>query len=258
MNLALAYVKSESKVCYKNFEVEEGKTHILDIEDLQDKEVHGIFLNRGLLESEEKTQLLNEKLSQTVYKSQKYAPIRPLSQDQLNADSFEHLTPEAAKAIIESTYSTWSLKNNLSLVENMMEQIDHLKPLFPNDRTTFFEELWHILRSNLGATSLTLAYNHLQKAEKENEKNKLVRVVIEGSSKPNPTENQELGEALFKNYEGKFQRNFEVYSYNEESGEVVFLAQVNESPVIIMAKVFGLTALQRATFNCLFEGLSRK
>lgn len=252
MDLSLAFVKNESQVLYQTFG-EEGhsKPQIMDIEDLESKPLHNILLPKSLLENAESSQVLKDKLERT----NKYAPIKTIGDNGLTADSFDQLQREEATQITQSTYMTWSLRNNLHLVENIMAQVKHLKELWPNDRTAFFEELWHILRSNLGATQLTLAYNHLKKAEKEGEKNQLIRVVIEGQSKPNPSENKELGEALFKNYEGKFSRAFEVYSYNQESGEAVILAKINESPVIVMARVFEMTALQRATFNALFEGL---
>lgn len=252
MDLSLAFVKNESQVLYQTFNGEDnGKPQIMEIEDLESKPLHNILLPKELLEGEEKSQILKEKLDKT----NKYAPIKTISGNSLTADSFDRLNLEDATKITQATYSTWALRNNLHLIENIMAQTKHLKELWPNDRTAFFEELWHILRSNLGATQLTLAYNHLRKAEKEGEKNQLIRVVIEGQSKPNPSENKELGEALFKNYEGKFSRAFEVYSYNEETGEAVLLAKINESPVIIMARLFEMTPLQRATFNALFEGL---
>lgn len=252
MDLSIAFVKNETQVLYQTFSSEEkGKPQIMDIEDLESKPLHNILLPKELIEGEERAELLREKLDKT----NKYAPIKTISGQSITADSFDRLSAEEATKITESTYSTWTLRNNLHLVENLIAQITHLKQLWPNDRTAFFEELWHIMRSNLGATQLTLAYNHMKKAEKEGEKNQLIRVVIEGQSRPNPAENKELGEALFKNYEGKFSRAFETYSYSRESGEAVFLAKINESPIIIMAKVFDLTPLQKATFNALLEGL---
>ncbi len=252
MDLSIAFVKNESQVLYQTFNQEKlEKPQIFDIEDLEDKEIHGILLPKLLLEEEEKAKLLTEKLNKT----NKYAPIKTVSESQLTAELFDSLDSTTATEITKKTYSTWTLKNNLSLIENMFAQLSHLKALWPNDRTAFFEELWHLLRSNLGATQMTVAYNHLKKAEKEGDKNQLIRVVVEGKSRPNPSENKELGEALFKNYEGKFANPFEVYSWDIEKGQVVFLASIKESPVIIMAQLFDLTPLQRAALNCLFEGL---
>ncbi|MCF8058759.1 MAG: hypothetical protein K9K67_05650 [Bacteriovoracaceae bacterium] len=252
MDLSIAFVKNDSQVLYQTFTEEKpGRPQIFDIEDLEGKEIHSILLPKHLLKEEEKANELTEKLNKT----NKYAPIKTISEDFLTSELFDTMDLQTAENITKSTYSTWTLKNNLGLIENMFAQLSHLKGLWPNDRTAFFEELWHLLRSNLGATQMTIAYNHLKKAEKEGEKNQLIRVVVEGQSRPNPSENKELGEALFKNYEGKFANNFEVYSWDLEKGQVVFLASIKESPVIIMAQIFDLTPLQKATLNCLFEGL---
>jgi len=250
MNLSLAYIKNESQVMFHNFS-EEGnsKAHIYNIEDLQDNPPQSILLPESLAKSPE----VQEKL----VKTSQYAPIKIIKDDQISIDSFDSLNFEVAQSLTKEIYQTWSLKKNLNLVENMFEYVSNLKNLFPNDRTAFFEELWHILRTNLAATELTLAYNHLRKSEKEGEKNQLIRVVIAGNSKPNPAENKELGEALFKNYENKFSHNLELFSRDESTGEIVFLAKVHGSPVIIMAKTFECTALQLATLNCLFEGLNQ-
>lgn len=249
MDLSIAFVKNESQVLFQEFKNSENvaKAQIFDVEELENKDLHGILLPKELLESE----ILQEKLAKTS----QYAPIKTLRADQMTAESFDSLKHEEAQHLTKAVYSSWTIKNNLRLIENMFANLSHLQGLFPNDRTAFFEELWHLMRSNLGATNLTIAYNHLKKAEKENEKNELIRVVVEGTAKPNPSENKELGEALFKNYEGKFARPFEVYSWDQETGQAVFLASVKESPVIIMATLFDLTQLQRATLNCLFEGL---
>jgi hypothetical protein len=48
--------------------------------------------------------------------------------------------------------------------------------LWPNDRTGFFEEFWFTLRSQLGASEMTIIYNDMLKATKEGEKNKLIKV----------------------------------------------------------------------------------
>ncbi|MCR9203497.1 MAG: hypothetical protein NXH75_02900 [Halobacteriovoraceae bacterium] len=249
MNLSLAFVKNESQVLFQSFKEEGSKAQIFDLEDLSEHTPQTILVPESLSQSSE----VQEKLAKTS----RYAPIKILKSQTIDSEAFDKITFDEALNMTKEIYQTWSLKKNLNLIENMFEYLEQLQNLFPNDRTAYFEELWHILRSNLAATEMTLVYNHMKKAEKEGEKNKLIRVVIEGQSKPNPTENTELGDALFKNYEGKFNHPLELYSRNEETGEIVFLAKVKESPVIIMAKNFECTALQLAALNCLFEGLNR-
>lgn len=248
MNLSLAFVKNETQVLFHSFKEDSNKAQIFNLEDLLEHTPQTILVPESLSLSAE----VQEKLAKTS----RYAPIKILKTERMDSDAFDKLGFEEALQMTKEIYQTWSLKKNLNLVENMFEYLGQLKSLFPNDRTAFFEELWHIMRSNLAATELTMVYNHMQKAEKEGEKNRLVRVVIQGQSKPNPSENKELGDALFKNYEGKFNHNLELYSRNDDSGEIVFLGKIKESPIIIMAKSFECTALQLAALNCLFDGLN--
>lgn len=250
MNISLAFVKNESQVLFHSFKEQGQKAQIFDLEDLNENTPQTILVPESLSQSDE----VQEKLAKTS----QYAPIKILKNQKMDSDYFDRISFDEAFTMTKEIYQTWSLKKNLNLVENMFEYLDQLKALYPNDRTAFFEELWHVLRSNLAATEMTIVYNHMKRAEKEGEKNKLIRVVIQGETKPNPTENNELGEALFKNYEGKFNHPLELYSRNDETGEIVFLAMIKESPVIIMAKNFECTALQLSALNCLFEGLNRK
>jgi len=251
MEIALAYVKSETQVLYHHFGESSNpsaeRAQCFDLDQLADKNLNGVFLPKEFLSSE----LLLERLEKTA----SHAPIKTIERETLSSEDFDRLPAETAKKLTKSTYNTWVLQNNLSLMENIFPISQHLKSLWPNDRTTFFEELWHLLKLNLGATNLKIAYNHLRKAEKENEKNQLIRVVVEGVNKPNPTENKELGEALFKHYENQFGSNFELESFDEATSQITILASINASPVIIMAEVFEFGKLQHALLKGLFDGV---
>lgn len=248
MNISLAFVKNERQVLFHSFEKEGVKAQIFDLEDLSDHCPQTILISEELSQSSE----VQEKLSSNT----KYSPIKVIKDKTFDSDRFDNITLDEATKIIKETLETWSLKQNLNLIENMFEYIEQLESLFPNDRTAFFEELWHLMRINLAASNLTIVYNHMKKPDKSSDKNKLIRVVIEGQNKPNPTENQELGEALFKNYEGKFNQNFELYS-KDEKGALVFLGKVKESPLIILAESLSCGPLQLASLSCLFKGLNR-
>jgi len=232
---------------YHDFSNTCDKAQIFEIDELGNKETDTIFVPTELLD--------NEEVLQKISKESKFTPIKPISTEILNLDSFENLNEQEALELTEKVNVAWVLQNNLALLENLFENINHLKMLWPNDRTTFFEELWYLLKNNLGSKNLKLAYNHLQKAKKDSEKNQLIRVVIAGKKLPNPTENKELGDALFTHYEGQFNQNFNVHSYEEESGKLVILGSINNSPLIIMAEGKALTKLQKALLKSLFDGL---
>jgi hypothetical protein len=250
MNLSVAFVKNENQVLYRQFTDNDQSSQIFDMEELKQKSLHGLFVPTSLMDS--------ASVLERVEIEAPYSPVRPVQDDFLNEQSFESLGHEDAQDLLEKTFSTWTIQNNLHLLENLFETLNHLKALWPNDRTAFFEEVWNLLKVNLGTTSMTLAYNHMRKAQKDSEKNQLIRVVIEGERTPNPTENKELGLALFKNYEGQFSQSFEIKSYDATKGELVALGSVNSSPFIIMAKIFNLTSLQRALLKSLFDGLQNQ
>jgi hypothetical protein len=128
--------------------------------------------------------------------------------------------------------------------------------LWPNDRSGFFEELWFILKSNLGATNLKLIYNDLIKAKNENEKNKLVKVKIVGERFPEMTSVDEMDDMVLKNYEKDFGNIFEITDYNKEKGQLVICANIKKSPILIMTNVYQLTRLQKAILTSLFDGLN--
>ncbi len=247
MNLSVAFVKNENQVLYRQFSKEENSSFVFNFEDLKQKSLHGLFVPTNLMDS--------SPVLEKVETESSFSPVRPVEDDFLNEQKFEQLNFNEAQNLLEKTFSTWTLQNNLYLLENLFETLAHLKALWPNDRTAFFEEVWNLLKLNLGTTSMTLAYNHMRKPKKDSEKSQLVRVVIEGEKHPNPAENKELGLALFQNYEGQFTMPFEVKSFDADKGELVALGSINASPFIVMAKVFDLTSLQNSLLKSLFDGL---
>ncbi len=252
-NFSLAYAKNPNQIVYKTFDplMKEGeKGQIFEWEDLKSKPIQAIFIPHHILEDKE-VQYSLELLKKEI----RHTPLRPTSENKINADSFEQMSYQQAYQEFEKTFLNWTLQNNLNLLSELFTYLKHLKSIFPNDRTSFFEELWHLFKNNLGAKDIKIIYNHLPKRKKERGKDSLTRVIVEGDKYPNPIENQELGEALMKNYEGLFTHTWKVHEYNPKTGKLVALASINQSPVLIMATVYNLSALQKALFKSLFDGL---
>ena len=150
----------------------------------------------------------------------------------------------------------WILQNNISLLEEIFKVRNHLLGLWPNDRSGFFEELWFILKSNLGASNLVLYYNDIIKSKNENEKNKLIKVKVKGDRYPDLATCDEMDEHVLKSYEKDFGNIFDITDYNKEKGHLVICATVKKSPILIMANVYQLSSLQKALISSLFEGLN--
>ncbi|MCP4912262.1 MAG: hypothetical protein GY909_04015 [Oligoflexia bacterium] len=249
MNFSLAYVKNTNQVLLKNFMSSQSdtphKSAIMEIEELKNHEAKVILVPEEYVSNDE----VFQKLSPEV----KFAPIKKSEQLNIDSDQFDSLDYESAQNIYEKTYQSWVLQNNLNLIGNMFEVTDRMKALWPNDRTSFFEELWFLLKNNLGATNLKVFFNHMIKAKKEGEKNQLTRIKVEGDKIPNPSDAGELGKSLMENFQGRFTSPFDIVEH-EDSGKFVFLASINQSPVVIMGEAKVLTPLQKQIMKSVFTG----
>lgn len=248
MDFSLAYTKNSEQVILKQFDLD-GTTNskILNLEDMKSEQVHGLIYDTSIVQEEFLSQIESE---------MKFYPIRSNTEFQLNVATFENLSTNDAKKVFDKIRENWILQNNITLIEEIFKTRSHLLGLYPNDRSSFFEELWFILKSNLGATNLRLIYNDLIKAKNENEKNKLVKVKIIGSRYPEPVNVDDMDEAVLKLYEKDFGNIFEITDYNKDKGQLVICATIKKSPVLIMANIYQLTRLQKSVLISLFEGLN--
>lgn len=249
MQFNVGFIKSENQFLLKSFETNsEDKGKVLDLAEIKNANIQALFYEEELIESDD--------LKSTLLEDSKYFPIRSSEDVKVNYDNFEKLDFDSAKNIFSKVHDNWLLQNNVTLVEELFKVINHLNGLWPNDRTTFFEELWFILKSNLGAKSLRIIFNDIQMGKKEHEKNKLIQVKVEGERIPNPVEGGELEAKIMKNYEKEFNSTFEVVEYDAEKGQLVMTATIKKSPVVIMAEVYELNRMQKAIIGSLFNGLT--
>ncbi|WP_372651790.1 hypothetical protein [Halobacteriovorax sp.] len=249
MEFNLGLIKSENQFLLRSFnDGEDDNGKVLDLSELKNTNLQALFYDEDQLE--------NEDLKSALLEDSKYFPIRSLKEINSDFDSFQSLSLEETQSIFSRVHNNWLLQNNVTLLEELFKVITHLNGLWPNDRTTFFEELWFILKSNLGAKSVRIIFNDIQIAKKDNEKNKLIQVKVEGERLPNPTEGGELEAKIMSNYEKEFNNTFDIAEYSEEKGQVVITATIKKSPVVIMAEVYELSRMQKAILGALFTGLS--
>lgn len=248
MDFTLLFTKNHDQGVVKTFKAgENASSKIVDLAEAKN------FPIQGCIFSEE---LKSDDFMSALESEIKFYPIRSNSEFGLNVDQFEKLSYDDAKKIFDRMRDNWILQNNISLIEEIFKVRNHLLGLWPNDRSGFFEELWFILRSNLGAANLKLIYNDMIKSKNENEKNKLVKVKVQGERYPELTSCDEMDEAVLKSYEKEFGNIFEITDYNKEKGQLVICGSIKKSPVLIMANVFQLSRLQKALLTSLFEGLN--
>ena len=249
MDFTLLYTKNLQQAVIRTFIHHETPTS--KIIDLAEAKHHAI---QGYIFAEE---FKNEDYLAGLENEIKFYPIRSQTEFGLTLDRFEKLNYEEAKTIFDRMRENWILQNNISLIDEIFKVRNHLLGLWPNDRSGFFEELWFILKSNLGASDLKLIYNDMIKSKQEHEKNKLVKVKVQGERFPELVSCDEMDERVLKSYEKDFGNIFDITDYNKEKGQLVICANIKKSPVLIMANIYQFTRLQKSLLSSLFEGLNQ-
>ncbi|MDD4974323.1 MAG: hypothetical protein PHY93_08215 [Bacteriovorax sp.] len=248
MDFTLLYTKNMQQAVIRHFKLNESPTSkIIDLAEANQYPINGYIFAEDLKGDDFFAGLENEI---------KFYPIRSNTEFDLTLANFENLTYEEGKKIFDKMRENWILQNNISLIEEIFKVRNHLLGLWPNDRSGFFEELWFILKSNLGATNLKLIYNDMIKSKQEHEKNKLVKVKVQGDRYPELVSCNEMDEHVLKSYEKDFGNIFDITDYNKEKGQLVICANIKKSPVLIMANIYQLTRLQKSILSSLFEGLN--
>ena len=187
----------------------------------------------------------------------RYLPVKQVGSAEMGEEAFERLDYRGGQKLLERALSQWTLQNNLNLLENLFVHLEHLNSLFASDRSAFFEELWQLVKNNLGAREFRIVYRHLVTRGGNGVKAKMCPVIVEGESTPNSKEFRQLGEALLENCADATGPAWQVLQYSPQSGEWLATVALGGSPVLFMAQVFHFSALQKALFKALFAGLER-
>lgn len=249
MDFKLGITRNAEQLYVKSFSPGNGpSSKILDLHEAREENLQGLIYLSSL-NSEE---LINQLESET-----KFYPIRSSDEMQISLDNFEQLNYDDGKKLFDKLREPWILQNNITCIEDIFKIRTHLNNLWPNDRTGFFEEFWFTLRSQLGASEITIMYNDMIKATKEGEKNKLIKVKVTGTRIPAPFSPDEGDELVYKNYEKEMTHVLEITDYNKEKGHLVLAGGLKKSPVLVMAKISQLTRLQKALLTSLIDGLNQ-
>lgn len=175
----------------------------------------------------------------------------------LNLDQFEHLSATELTDLYKKQIHFWTLRNNLNTLENFYSLSNHLRTLWNGDRISFFEELWTLLKKNLGTSELTILFNDIEEIQKEDATTqKLIKSVITGQKTYQIRNATEQETAVLEHYNGKFSEKFELETLDLSKNQMVGLVQVDNSPLIIMAKVSSFTEIQRSLLKGIFNALN--
>ncbi len=243
MDFTCAFIKSTSNFLLKDFSPDKETTSkTIHCDEISNFDIDAIFLDENIE---------NESLS-IFQKEAIYTPIGIASNFNLNADNFNSIDYNISKANFLKIHESWLLSNNLTLIKEIFKITTHLKNLWPNNRTEFFEELWFTIKTNIGASNLKIIYNDLN--DLKNKKD-LTQVCIQGTKIPNTTPAEDIEKILLDNYKSSSIDLFSICEYNKEKGELVAQAIINQSPILIIANIFQLNALQKNLLSSLFDGI---
>lgn len=243
----IALIKSETQFIVRSFETDpqSDSIKIYDLADLPKKSLQALFIPHDL----------KSVISSEISLLEKSTPVRCLEDFSVSSNQWIECTRAEAQKLVTQAMSPWMLHNGISIIEELKPICEHLKQLWPNDRTSFFEELWSLTKRTWGTTELKMIYNDLARPV-ENDKNKLVRSMISGKRLGHPQEAGEIEMKIMDHYQGEYTRAFDIVDFNEEKGEIVAIATIQQSPVVIMAKVLEISRLQKAVIQALIESLS--
>lgn len=244
MNFTLALIRSTQQAIIKKFDktTQEINETIIDLDSIDDEEIHALFY----LPSEEEISLL-------MQKEAKFYPFIDAHKQGISEESFSALNFFTGSELFLNIYSQWILYNNVATIGEIFPTCSYLKDLWVNDRNSFLEELWFILKTNIGTSKLRIIFNDL--AEEKNDKNTLCHSSITGSKMPDFIPGGTAETEIMKNYENSFTSNFEIAEYDPSKGELVILATVDKSPLLIMANIFTFNKIQKALVKSIIDGL---
>lgn len=254
MIISLGFIRSNSQVLIKELDWHQNalETKIIDVTDLPDQNLQGLFIDD------------NEHFSSLVgilEKEKSFYPILDARDENLGLSTFESMPVQQFKDTYLKILNRWTLHQNFNSIEQIWTITNHFRDLWKKDRLSFFEEMWYWLKRNLGAVDLTIIFNDVISTEEKDENNekkerpKLIQSLLTGAKKANFVSGSAKEKELMQSYLEKFHEVYEVTEFNPAKGQFVATAQIERSPMIIMARTAQLNQLQRTLLAAVFNGL---
>ncbi|HLW57874.1 MAG TPA: hypothetical protein VKY27_10835 [Bacteriovoracaceae bacterium] len=254
MIISLGFVRSTSQLLIKDFDWTKNslESRLIDIVDLQDQNLSGLFVE----DDDHFSSLVS-----ILEKEKSFYPIIDARNEDLSYTSFEQMGAHAFKELALKVINRWTMIQNFNSIENVYKIITHFRELWQKDRLSFFEEFWYWMKRNLGAVDLSIIFNDVTSVEEKDDNNekkerpKLTQSLISGTKKGHFLAGGAKEKELMSSYFNQSQQAFEVTEMNPEKGQFVATAQIEGSPVLMMARVPNLNQLQRTTIAAIFNGL---
>lgn len=249
MGIKLGYLKSENQFLVTEFD---KNTQSLNKKTIDVVEIKETPLNLLLIDEN----LNQESLVGILEGEKKFYPILEAKSLGIDLSHFDTLSADDCADIYSKVNSRWTLNNNIKTIEEVYNTITHLRNLWFNDRNAFFEELWFLVKNNLGTQGLTIIFNDLKEPEnKEKDKPSLVHSFVTGDKLPNIFEGTPRESELMASYAKDFNNSFEITELDLTKGRLVATCQIGLSPILMMAELSSFTQLQKSLMTALFSGL---
>lgn len=251
MSFNIALTTSENQITLLDLDKDNKSSRVLDIVGLKDEDISLLIVDDDLnLESFQK--IINDE--------NKYYPVVGTNALKVSINTIKDLDSDQLTNLYSKVETRWILNNNLTNIENSYKIANYLKSLWIQDRNSFFDELWFLIKSNLSTKQLNIIFHDLkepnQKQQEKGEKSKLCYSYIEGSKKPSLFEGKEKESLLMSEYDKEFSDIFNVTEFNSEKEQLVLCAKIELSPILIMAKVKEFNPIQKAILEGIFNGLN--
>jgi hypothetical protein len=246
-DFSMGYFHSNEKGYLRKFNFKSNTVEevVLDLENMEYPDISAAYISPDV-NSEDL--LASLKAENRAY---------PISRDkELNLENFKTLGQDEALERTKNLIESWSLRNNLDLVENFYPQMNELRDLIHKDWTAFMETFWDLLKRALGTRELTIIFSDLDQDKKENKKYKIVKKKAFGTRSPEFSDLEEVDKSIMERY-GKFQVKDHLFPHIDlEKGEVVGLGNLANCKIVWMAKVYGMTPLQKSLLTGIFKALN--
>lgn len=248
MEFTLGYFRSGEQVVLRGYSHNSAEVteKIIPVQDLNQFSLQSLFYQENLL---------TDDLKSFIGEEGRFYPIYGQEQFNLAATDLEQMNTEKAWGLLHQSLSKWILVNNISTLEEIFHLSSYFKDMWKSDYHALFEELWFVIKSNLGAQELKIFFNDLATDSEGKDKKALQTAVASGTRVPHIQAANEAENELVKNYKKFFGTHFEVLEFDQAKGHFVAVAQLMGGPLLIMAKVYHFNRLQKALIKSLFEGL---
>lgn len=249
--MIIGYIKNHSTLIEFHIKNDQISKVSSDLSKVRDTNYNLIILNS-------KDESIDQ-ITKVIESEGRHCPVVSDSSVNLSLETLERLSAQDLNIVSRKIFNSWVLKNNLNLIENLYSTTNHLDNLWLNDRNAFFEEMWFLLKTNIGADKIEIIFHDLKEpsdAQKEKgAKNQLIYAVVKGKKNQQIFEAKEAQNNLMQDYKNEFNTAFQITEFSKDKQELVITSKLKLSPILILIKTAEFNSIQKALFSGIFNSI---